>query len=59
NTAFELIMLINLVLAAFNMMPIRPFDGQKILRWSWLAFLGVWALIGALVVLVVSRFGLL
>lgn len=59
NTAFELILVINLVLAGFNMMPIKPFDGQKILRWSWLAFLGVWALIAALVVLFVSRLGLL
>ena len=59
NTAFELVMFINLVLAAFNMLPIRPFDGQKILRWSWLAFLGVWALIAGLGLLVVSRAGLL
>ena len=59
NTAFELIMLINLVLAGFNMIPVDPFDGRKILRWSWGAFLGVWALILALVVLAVSRAGLL
>ena len=59
NTAFELIMVINLVLAAFNMLPVNPFDGRKILRWSWAAFLGVWALILALVALAVSRAGLL
>ncbi|HET6406030.1 MAG TPA: hypothetical protein VFH78_15425 [Candidatus Thermoplasmatota archaeon] len=59
NTAFELIMVINLVLAIFNMMPIKPFDGQKILRWSWVAFLGVWALIAALALLWVSRAGIL
>lgn len=59
NTAFELIMVINLVLAGFNMLPINPFDGRKILRWSWLAFLGVWALIVMLAVLAVSRAGLL
>lgn len=59
NTAFELIMLINIVLAAFNMLPVNPFDGRKILRWSWAAFLGVWALIAMLVVLALSRAGLL
>ena len=59
NTAFELIMVINLVLAAFNMLPVNPFDGRKILRWSLLAFVGVWLLIAALILLAVSRAGLL
>lgn len=59
NTAFELIMFINLILGAFNMMPIKPFDGQKILRWSWPAFFGVWLLIAGLAVLAASRAGLL
>ena len=59
NTAFELILIINLVLAAFNMLPVNPFDGRKILRWSWLAFAGVWLLIVALGLLLVSQSGLL
>lgn len=51
NSAFELILIINGILAAFNMIPAGPFDGRKILRWSWIAFLGVWLLILALPVL--------
>lgn len=59
NSAFEVIMIINIALAMFNMMPINPFDGRKILRWSWAAFLGVWLLIAAIIVLALSRAGLL
>ncbi len=32
--ALELIALINLTLGAFNMIPIPPFDGYKVLRWN-------------------------
>lgn len=44
----ELITLLNLVLAAFNMLPFGPLDGRKVMRWSWLGFAGMWALIVAL-----------
>ena len=42
---FELVAFLNLILAAFNMLPIGPLDGRKVLRWSWVWFLGVWAMI--------------
>lgn len=42
---FELIVLLNLILAGFNMLPLGPLDGRKVMRWSWLAFVGMWALI--------------
>lgn len=51
---FQLALLINVVLAAFNMLPIKPLDGSKIIRWSWLAFVGVWVVILALFWLMVS-----
>lgn len=39
---FQLALLINVILAAFNMLPIKPLDGSKIIRWNIFAFLGVW-----------------
>lgn len=42
---FELIVLLNVILAGFNMLPVGPLDGRKVMRWSWLAFVGMWALI--------------
>lgn len=48
---FVIILIVNGALAAFNMMPIRPFDGQKILKWSVVAFVGMWLLIVGLGVL--------
>jgi Zn-dependent protease len=59
ESAFNLILIVNLVLAAFNMMPINPFDGRKILRWSSLAFLGMWSLILGLLALWILVRGLL
>ena len=47
---FELIALLNVLLAAFNMLPVGPLDGRKVWRWSKLGFLGVWLLIAALAV---------
>lgn len=51
SSLFELIVYSNALLAGFNMLPIGPLDGRKVLRWSWLGFLGMWALIIALVML--------
>ncbi len=48
GNVFQLTLLINIVLAAFNMLPINPLDGGKIVRWSISAFVIVWALIGIL-----------
>lgn len=42
---FQLTLLINVVLAAFNMVPVRPLDGSKIVRWSVPAFVATWAAI--------------
>ena len=44
----QLIALLNIILAAFNMLPVGPLDGRKVWRWSKLAFAGMWALILAL-----------
>jgi Zn-dependent protease len=48
GNVFQLALLVNVVLAAFNMLPIKPLDGSKVVRWSWTAFVVVWALIGLL-----------
>lgn len=45
---WELVILLNAILAAFNMLPVGPLDGRKVWRWSKLAFFGVWALVAAL-----------
>ena len=42
---FELIVLLNLILAGFNMLPLGPLDGRKVWSWSVLGFFGMWALI--------------
>lgn len=44
----QLIALLNIILAAFNMLPVGPLDGRKVWRWSKLGFVGMWALILAL-----------
>lgn len=41
----ELIVLLNVILAAFNMLPVGPLDGRKVWTWSPLAFVGMWAII--------------
>lgn len=51
NTVFEMIMILNLILAGFNMLPLGPLDGRKVWRWSWMGFVGMWALLVALVLL--------
>jgi Zn-dependent protease len=33
---------INLFLAGFNMLPIPPFDGEKVLKWNPI----IWAIVG-------------
>lgn len=48
---FEIILLLNGILAAFNMLPVGPLDGRKVWRWSILGFFGVWVLIVALFLL--------
>jgi Zn-dependent protease len=48
GNVFQLAVLVNVVLAAFNMLPIKPLDGSKVVRWSIPAFVVVWALIGVL-----------
>lgn len=50
NVAFSLYSF-NVFLAAFNMIPVMPFDGSKILRWSLPVYAGTLALAGGLFVL--------
>ncbi len=50
NVAFSLYFF-NVFLAAFNMIPIMPFDGSKILRWSIPVYAGTLALAGGLLIL--------
>lgn len=45
---FQLALLINVVLAAFNMLPFGPLDGRKIVRWSVTAFVATWLVVLAL-----------
>jgi len=42
------IIVINLILGGFNMIPIQPLDGSKVIMWSKLAYLGIIAAIFAL-----------
>jgi Zn-dependent protease len=48
GNVFQLALLVNVVLAAFNMLPIKPLDGSKVVRWSISAFVVVWLAIAAL-----------
>lgn len=48
---WELVAILNAILAGFNMLPLGPLDGRKVWGWSKLGFFGVWALIAALVLL--------
>ncbi|MEA3199333.1 MAG: hypothetical protein QOE90_761 [Thermoplasmata archaeon] len=50
----EVIVLLNGILAAFNMLPIGPLDGRKVWHWSKLAFVGMWAMIVALALLILQ-----
>lgn len=45
---FQVIVFINLFLAAFNLLPVRPLDGSKIWRWNKPAYLGALVLVATL-----------
>lgn len=51
GNVFDLIIILNAILAGFNMLPVGPLDGRKVLSWSKLAFLGMWLLVVGLVLL--------
>ena len=42
------IIVINLILGGFNMIPVQPLDGSKVIMWSKTAYLGIIAAIFAL-----------
>ena len=42
------IIIINLILGGFNMIPVQPLDGSKVIMWSKTAYLGIIAAIFAL-----------
>lgn len=45
GNVFQLALLINVVLAGFNMLPVKPLDGSKIVRWSIPAFVVTWLVV--------------
>jgi Zn-dependent protease len=47
----QLAVIVNALLAVFNLMPVPPLDGSKILRWSAPTYVGMLALAGALLYL--------
>ena len=52
---WDLVVILNAILAGFNMLPIGPLDGRKVWRWSKLGFFGIWALVIALPLLYLGR----
>ncbi len=48
NELVRFIIVINLLLAGFNMIPIQPLDGSKVIAWSKSAYVGIFAAIFAL-----------
>ncbi len=50
----DVVVLLNCILAAFNMLPVGPLDGRKVWFWSKLAFVGMWAMILALALLILQ-----
>lgn len=50
---WDLVILLNAILAGFNMLPLGPLDGRKVWGWSKLAFFGMWALVAALPLLLI------
>lgn len=45
---FEVVMIVNAILALFNMLPVPPLDGSKVWRWSKPAYVGVILMIAGL-----------
>ena len=54
GSIFELVALMNAILAAFNMLPVPPLDGSKVWKWSKLGFAGAWLLVVALFLFVLG-----
>ena len=50
---------VSLILAFFNMLPIYPLDGSKVLKWNKLAYIGTIASIFALLILIVPLYSLI
>lgn len=48
GNVWEVVVLVNVFLAGFNMMPVLPLDGAKVWRWSKPVFVAVWLLVVAL-----------
>jgi Zn-dependent protease len=53
------VVIVSGMLGIFNMLPIDPFDGAKIWRWSSVAYIGLVACLGALLVLAQLNFDFL
>ena len=49
------IIIINLILGGFNMIPVQPLDGSKVIMWSKTAYLGIIAAIFALAMVYWNR----
>ncbi|MEM3781831.1 MAG: site-2 protease family protein, partial [Candidatus Micrarchaeaceae archaeon] len=49
---FSFTMLVSIILAFFNMLPIFPLDGSKVFRWNKIAYFAVIASIFAMLLLI-------
>jgi Zn-dependent protease len=50
---FSVTMYVSIILAFFNMLPIPPLDGSKVLRWNKIVYVAVMAVVFALLLFII------